>query len=167
MVGGYLSWIMDAYDLGAVLVTSPILGQLFFPRVGGALAILYSALPIVFTVLFRPIGGFVFGYIGDKLGRRYSLLITVLGYSLSIGLTGFLPTYAQIGVATTVLLILLRSLQGIFIGGDVSDGITISMESVYRLRGLISGVFQSGVLLGFTVVSSVSAYLASPWGITT
>lgn len=82
VIGGYLSWIMDAYDLGAVLVTSPVLGELFFPRVDDALLVLYAALPIVFTVLFRPIGGFIFGYIGDRLGRKYSLLITVLGLSL-------------------------------------------------------------------------------------
>ncbi len=164
VIGGYLSWVMDAYDLGAVLITAPILGSLFFPRSGGLLLLLYSSLPIAFTVVFRPLGGLIFGYIGDRFGRRTSLLITVLGYSLSIGLTGFLPTYAQVGVLATIALIILRSLQGIFIGGDISGGFTISMESIYRLRGFFSGVFQSGVLLGFVIVDLLSTYLALTLG---
>lgn len=164
IVGGYLSWVMDSYDLGAVLVTAPVLGQLFFPRAGGSLTMLFDLLPIVFTVIFRPIGGLVFGYVGDKLGRRFSLLVTVLGYSLSIGLTGFLPTYEEIGVSATASLILLRSLQGIFIGGDVAGSFTISMESTPKLRGLFSGVLQSGVLLGFTLVSLVQSSLVALLG---
>ncbi|WP_054843721.1 MFS transporter [Vulcanisaeta souniana] len=164
IVGGYLSWVMDSYDLGAVLVTAPVLGQLFFPSRRFTDHVVRPT-AIVFTVIFRPIGGLVFGYVGDKLGRRFSLLVTVLGYSLSIGLTGFLPTYEEIGVSATASLILLRSLQGIFIGGDVAGSFTISMESTPKLRGgLFSGVLQSGVLLGFTLVSLVQSSLVALLG---
>ncbi|AOL16904.1 MFS transporter [Sulfolobus sp. A20] len=160
VVGGFISWVMDGYDLGAVVITSSILGILFYPT----LKLLGSVLPIVFTIMSRPIGGFVFGYIGDKLGRRSSLLVTVLGYSLSIGLTAILPTYAQIGVLASIFLSLLRFLQGIFIGGDVAGSFTIVMESINSYRGIFSGLMQSGVLIGFVGVDSLFTYLASTTG---
>ncbi|MCH4815915.1 MAG: MFS transporter [Saccharolobus sp.] len=160
VVGGYISWIMDGYDLGAVVITSTILGKLFYPGIG----LLGAVLPIVFTVISRPLGGFVFGYIGDKYGRRVSLLITVLGYSLSIGLTSILPTYAQIGILAAIIISMLRFIQGIFIGGDVAGSFTIVMESLNNYRGIFSGIMQSGVLVGFVGVDSLFTYLASVTG---
>ncbi|WP_062514602.1 MFS transporter [Sulfolobus acidocaldarius] len=161
VIGAYISWVMDGYDLGAVVITSSILGQLFYPK---QLALLAATLPIIFTIISRPLGGFLFGYIGDKLGRRASMLITVLGYSLSIGLTAFLPTYLQIGILASILLSVLRILQGIFIGGDVAGRFTISMESVVKRRGILSGLMQAGVLVGFVIVDSLFTYLASIYG---
>lgn len=161
VIGAYISWVMDGYDLGAVVITSSILGALFYPK---QLELLAASLPIVFTIISRPLGGFIFGYIGDKLGRRASMLITVLGYSLSIGLTAFLPTYLQIGIIASILLSLLRILQGIFIGGDVAGSFTISMESISRRRGILSGIMQSGVLVGFVIVDFLFTLLASIYG---
>lgn len=111
-LGSLVSWVMDSYDLGAVVITTTILGKLFYPTLG----LLGAVLPVVFTVAFRPIGSLIFGAIADWRGRRASLLITVLGYSFSIGLTAFLPTYYQIGIFAPLSLSLLRILQGIFIG---------------------------------------------------
>lgn len=160
IIGGYISWVMDGYDLGAVVITSTILGELFYPTI----KFLGAVLPIVFTVISRPLGGFIFGYIGDKFGRRSSLLITVLGYSLSIGLTAILPTYAQIGILASILLSLLRIVQGVFIGGDVAGSFTIVMESINYYRGVFSGLMQSGVLVGFVGVDTLFTYLASVTG---
>ncbi|WP_338604117.1 MFS transporter [Sulfolobus tengchongensis] len=157
VIGGYISWVMDGYDLGAVVITASILGRLFYPGIG----LLGSVLPIVFTVVSRPLGGFVFGYIGDRYGRRTSLLVTVLGYSLSIGLTAILPTYAQIGILAAILLSILRLVQGIFIGGDVSGSFTIVMESIDKYRGIFSGIMQAGVLVGFVGVDSLFTFLAA------
>ncbi len=155
-VGSYISWIMDSYDLGAVVITSTILEKLFYPTLGT----LGAVLPIVFTVIFRPLGGFIFGYIADKYGRKRTLMLTVLGYSLSIGITSILPTYYQIGILAPVILSLLRSLQGIFIGGDVSSSFTVSMESARKMRGLLGGIMQSGTLVGFVIVDYLFAYFA-------
>lgn len=161
VIGAYISWMMDGYDLGAVVITSSILGAHFFPS---QYSILASSLPIIFTIVSRPLGGFVFGYIGDKLGRKTSMLITVLGYSLSIGLTAFLPTYLQIGILASILLSLLRIIQGIFIGGDVAGSFTISMESITKRRGVFSGLMQSGILVGFVLVDLLFTILASIYG---
>ncbi|MGC9105542.1 MAG: MFS transporter [Thermoprotei archaeon] len=148
---------MDSYDLGAVVITTPILGKLFFPDLGT----LGAVLPIVFTVISRPLGGFLFGYLADLRGRKVALIVTVLGYSLSIGLTGLLPTYAQVGIIASVALAVLRFVQGIFIGGDVSSSFTLAMESVRSRRGLLSGVLQGGTLVGFVLVDLLFTYLAS------
>jgi MFS family permease len=155
-LGAYLSWVMDSYDLGAVVITSAVLGKLFFPTLG----ILGAVLPIVFTVVSRPLGAFLFGYLADLKGRKIALLITVLGYSLSIGLTGLLPTYEEVGIAASVALVALRVIQGIFIGGDVSTSFVLAMESVRSRRGLLSGVMQGGTLVGFVLVDALFTYLA-------
>ncbi|BBD71613.1 MFS transporter [Sulfodiicoccus acidiphilus] len=159
-VGAYFSWLMDSYDLGAVVITSAILGKLFFPSLG----LLGAAIPIVFTVVSRPLGGFLFGLLADKRGRRYALIFTVLGYSASIGLTGVLPTYAQIGVGAAILLSVLRLTQGLFIGGDVSSSFTLAMESATSHRGFFSGLMQSGTLAGFVIADTLFTVLSSqPW----
>ncbi|MCQ4350012.1 MAG: MFS transporter [Sulfolobales archaeon] len=155
-LGAYLSWVMDSYDLGAVVITSAVLGKLFFPTLG----ILGAVLPVVFTVVSRPLGAFLFGYLADLKGRKIALLITVLGYSLSIGLTGLLPTYKEVGIAASVALVALRVIQGIFIGGDVSTSFVLAMESVRSRRGLLSGVMQGGTLVGFVLVDALFTYLA-------
>ncbi|MCQ4345175.1 MAG: MFS transporter, partial [Sulfolobaceae archaeon] len=155
-LGAYLSWVMDSYDLGAVVITSAVLGKLFFPTLG----ILGAVLPIVFTVVSRPLGAFLFGYLADLKGRKIALLITVLGYSLSIGLTGLLPTYEEVGITASVALVALRVIQGIFIGGDVSTSFVLAMESVRSRRGLLSGLMQGGTLVGFVLVDALFTYLA-------
>ncbi|MCH1771217.1 MULTISPECIES: MFS transporter [Metallosphaera] len=159
-IGAYLSWVMDSYDLGAVVITATILEKVFYPTLG----LLGAVLPIIFTVVTRPLGGFLFGFFADLQGRKKALIITVLGYSLSIGLTGLVPPYAQIGILAPVTVSLLRVIQGIFIGGDVSSSFTLAMESVSRWRGLLSGVMQSGTLLGFVIVDLLFTSLAKTPG---
>ncbi|BCU66975.1 MFS transporter [Sulfolobales archaeon HS-7] len=159
-IGAYTSWLMDSYDLGAVVITASILGKLFFPTLG----LLGAVLPIVFTVITRPLGGFLFGYLADLRGRKFAFILTVLGYAASIGITAFLPTYFQVGIIAAVALSVLRLIQGIFIGGDVSSSFTIAMESVTNKRGLMAGILQSGTLAGFVIVDLLFTSLAKePW----
>ncbi|MEJ2776177.1 MFS transporter [Sulfolobaceae archaeon RB850M] len=155
-LGAYFSWVMDSYDLGAVVITASVLEKLFYPTLG----LLGAVLPIVFTVVSRPLGGFLMGLFSDLKGRKTLLIFTVIGYSAVIGLTGILPTYYQIGILAPVLLSVLRFLQGIFIGGDVSSSFTLAMESIGRNRGLFSGLMQSGTLVGFVIVDLVFTILA-------
>lgn len=155
-LGAYFSWVMDSYDLGAVVITASILEKLFYPTLG----LLGAVLPIVFTVVSRPLGGFLFGLFSDLKGRKVMLIFTVMGYSATVGITGILPTYYQMGILAPVLLSLLRIFQGIFIGGDVSSSFTLAMESVSIRRGLFSGIMQSGTLVGFVLVDLLFTLLA-------
>jgi MFS family permease len=154
--GSFLSWIMDSYDLGAVIITASIIEKLFYPSLG----LLGAVLPIVFTVVSRPLGGFLFGLISDLRGRKSTLILTVLGYSGTIGLTSLLPTFYQVGILAPISLSLLRIAQGIFIGGDVSSSFTLAMESSPRRRGALSGLMQSGTLVGFVIVDFIFTELA-------
>ena len=156
-LGAYFSWVMDSYDLGAVVITAAVLEKLFYPTLG----LLGAVLPIVFTVVSRPLGGFIFGLFSDLRGRKVMMILTVIGYSASIGLTGILPTYYQIGLLAPIMLSLLRILQGIFIGGDVSSSFTLAMESIEKRYGLYSGIMQSGTLVGFVLVDLLFTYLSS------
>ncbi|UOQ57414.1 MFS transporter [Leucobacter allii] len=102
----------------------------------------------------RPIGGIIFGRMGDRVGRRKVLMITIVGIGLVTGLIGLLPTYAAIGIAAPVLLVLLRVLQGLFVGGEWSGAMTIVVENApLHLRARYAAIPQIGSPIG-TILSS-------------
>ncbi|WP_125099362.1 MFS transporter [Leucobacter chromiireducens] len=102
----------------------------------------------------RPIGGIIFGRMGDRVGRRKVLMITIVGIGLVTGLIGMLPTYAAIGIAAPVLLVLLRVLQGLFVGGEWSGAMTIVVENApLHLRAKYAAIPQIGSPIG-TILSS-------------
>ena len=102
----------------------------------------------------RPIGGLIFGRMGDKLGRRRVLLITIIGIGVVTGLIGLLPTYAAIGFAAPALLVLLRILQGLFVGGEWSGAMTLVVENApLHLRARYAAIPQIGSPIG-TILSS-------------
>ncbi|WP_053353798.1 MFS transporter [Leucobacter musarum] len=102
----------------------------------------------------RPIGGIIFGRMGDSIGRRKVLMITIVGIGLVTGLIGLLPTYAAIGIAAPILLVLLRVLQGLFVGGEWSGAMTIVVENApLHLRARYAAIPQVGSPIG-TILSS-------------
>jgi MFS family permease len=102
----------------------------------------------------RPIGGIIFGRMGDQIGRRKVLMITIVGIGIVTGLIGLLPTYAAIGIAAPILLVLLRVLQGLFVGGEWSGAMTIVVENApLHLRARYAAIPQIGSPIG-TILSS-------------
>ena len=121
----------------------------------------------------RPIGGIIFGRMGDRIGRRKVLMITIVGIGIVTGLIGMLPTYAAIGIAAPILLVLLRVLQGLFVGGEWSGAMTLVVENApLHLRARYAAIPQIGSPIG-TILSSggffimtlvVSQESFSSWG---
>ena len=102
----------------------------------------------------RPIGSIIFGIYGDKFGRKKSMIITILGFSVATFAVGLLPTYALVGVLAPILLIMVRLIQGIFAGGEWGSGAVLTIESVPKQkRGLVSGFLQSGFSFGFLLAA--------------
>jgi len=125
------------------------------------LAQIISFLTVGISFLFRPLGAFLAGHFGDKIGRRPMLVMTLILMGAATTLVGFLPTYAQIGVAAPILLILLRVLQGISAGGEWGGAVLMAVEHAPKQRrGLFGSFPQIGVPIGLLLASAVNAVMA-------
>ncbi len=112
------------YSTAAALVFP----QLFFPNSDPNVGLLISLATFGVGFFARPIGGFVFGHLGDRIGRKSALITTLLMMGLSTAAIGMLPTYSQIGVWAPVLLVVLRIIQGISVGGEWGGAVLMAGE---------------------------------------
>ena len=122
----------------------------------------FSVFAIAF--LFRPIGGILFGYIGDKYGRISAMRISILLISIPTFLLGCLPTYNSIGIASTILLILIRIFQGLSVGGEFVGAITYiwetgSVKNRFFLTSLAECNSAFGFLIGYAIRSIMELVL--------
>lgn len=138
-----------------------VFGQLFFAPAGPGVAQILSFLTVGLSFLFRPLGAFIAGHLGDKYGRRFVLMITLILMGASTTLIGVLPTYDAIGVAAPSLLILLRVLQGISAGGEWGGAVLMAVEHAPKAkRSLFGAAPQLGVPLGLLLASGMLALMA-------
>ncbi len=157
--GAIAGWVMDAFNLSMMFLLVPVIAEQFFPANYG-LAIIGTWSIYTTTFIFRPVGGLIFGRLGDRIGRKNTMTITLLGLGLITFATGFLPVYAIIGIAAPLLLFLFRIITGIFAGGEYGNGSSILMESVKgSKRGLWGAAIQSGYPLGYTLAAVIFLYL--------
>ncbi|TRM84512.1 MFS transporter, partial [Sulfolobus sp. F3] len=127
-ISANLGWGFELFDLVVYLYVATTIAPLFFPSTSRIASLLEFLLTIVIGYFARPLGGIFFGHYGDKLGRKRMWFISLLGMGIATILIGFLPTYYQIGVLATVLLIILRILQGFFLAGEWGGGMTLVTE---------------------------------------
>ena len=138
------------YDYGAYAVVAVYISQHFFPPGEQGLFWTYAFLAISF--LARPFGGFVWGPLGDKLGRKHVLALTIILMSAATFLIGVLPTYEQVGLLAPVLLALLRVVQGFSTGGEYGGAATFMAEyAPDKRRGLYGSFLEFGTLGGFAL----------------
>ena len=153
-VGSFLGWSLDGYDIVLMLLVIPSISQMFFPSGDQVFSIMATFASYTITLIMRPLGSAIFGIYGDRFGRKRSMMITILGFSVATFTIGLLPTYATIGIMAPVLLITIRLIQGIFAGGEWGSGAVITMESIPKQkRGFISGFLQSGFSFGFLLAA--------------
>ncbi len=156
VIGSWLGWSLDGYDLVLMLLVIPLISSLFFHVGDNTLALASTFAAYLVTLIMRPVGGAFFGNFGDRNGRKKTMMITILGFSIATFATGLLPTWDQVGVLAPIFLILLRFVQGFFAGGEWGSGTVITMETAPKhSRGLLSGFLQSGYNLGFVIASVV------------
>ncbi len=164
-VGTTIEWYdFFLYNTAAALV----FGQVFFgsSEIGGVL-LAFSTQFVGFAA--RPVGAAIFGHVGDKIGRKRSLVATLLVMGTCTVLIGLLPTYETIGLAAPILLTLLRIGQGIGVGGEWGGSVLMSMEwGTRKQRGLMASWPQMGVPLGLLLGTGVVSLVAGPsfleWG---
>jgi MFS transporter, MHS family, proline/betaine transporter len=155
-IGNVLEW----YDFGLFGFFAPVISQLFFPS-HDELASLVGTYGVYATgFLMRPLGGVVFGYIGDRMGRKRALELSVLLMAVPTTLMALLPTYAQAGVGAALLLTLFRLLQGLSVGGEYIGSMSFLSEHAPPGRRAFLGSFSSSsVILGSLLGSGVAAVL--------
>ncbi|GGG76553.1 MFS transporter [Corynebacterium pelargi] len=138
-----------------------VFNKLFFAGLGAQAATVASFLTVGLSFLFRPLGAFLAGYFGDKLGRRVVLMVTLMGMGTATAIIGLLPTYASIGVAAPILLVFLRVLQGISAGGEWGGAVLMAVEHAPdHKRGWYGCSPQVGVPLGLLLASGILALMS-------
>ena len=138
-----------------------VFAELFFAPAGPQFAQLLSFITVGISFLFRPLGAFLAGHFGDKYGRRLVLMVTLILMGVATTLVGLLPTYAAIGIAAPILLILLRILQGVSAGGEWGGAVLLAVEHAPRARrGLFGASPQVGVPIGLLLASGSLALMA-------
>ncbi len=161
VAGSIIEWY-DFYLYGTA--TGLIFSSLFFPASDPSISILIAFATFGAGYAARPIGSIIFGHMGDRIGRKASLMLTLIGMGGSSFLIGLLPTYAQIGLAAPILLVLLRLLQGVALGGEWGGAVLLATESATKgVRGFFGSIPQLGVPIGlvlgtfsFTLISSLT-----------
>lgn len=136
-VSANLGWGFELFDLVVYLYAGTVMAELFFPSESYVASLLAFYLTLVTGYFARPVGAVIFGHYGDRIGRKHIWFLSLLGMGLATILIGFLPTYAQVGVLAPALILVLRTVQGIFLAGEWGGGMTFVVENAPdHLRGL-------------------------------
>jgi MFS family permease len=151
-VGNVIEWY-DFYIFGSL---ATVLAVKFFEKSHPVAALLSTIALFTAGFLIRPLGAFLFGWMGDRIGRKYTFLVTLSGMGLGTGVIGMIPTYEQIGLAAAFLLFGLRMIQGLCLGGEYGGAITYVAEHVSdERRGYYTGWLQTSPTLGIVVALGV------------
>lgn len=151
-----LGGALEFYDFVIYVIFAPIISQIFFPETDKLASLMSVYAIFAIGYLVRPLGGIVFSHFGDKYGRKKTFIFSVVLMAVPTLLIGLLPTYQHIGISASILLILMRLLQGLSIGGEIPGALTFTCEHVDpRSRSLACGIIfaclNAGILLGASI----------------
>ncbi|WP_158169819.1 MFS transporter [Mycolicibacterium smegmatis] len=157
VVGTTIEW----YDFFLyATAASLVFNHAFFPDQSSFVGTMFAFATFAVGFVVRPIGGFVFGHVGDRIGRKKTLALTMLLMGVATALMGFLPTAAQIGVLAPILLLVLRIVQGFALGGEWAGAVLLAVEhSPRNRRGLFGSIPQVGLALGLALGTAVFVVL--------
>jgi len=144
-----LGTVFEWYDFYLYGSLAAIIAKQFFSGLDAGAAFIFALLAFAAGFLVRPFGAIVFGRLGDMIGRKYTFLVTILIMGLSTFIVGILPSYASIGVAAPVILIALRMLQGLALGGEYGGAATyVAEHAPHGKRGAYTSWIQTTATLG-------------------
>jgi MFS family permease len=162
IVASSLGTVFEWYDFFIYGTLAPVIALHFFPAANPTAALLLTLATFGAGFGVRPIGAVLFGYLGDRLGRKYTFLITITLMGIATAAVGALPTYAQVGIAAPILLVVCRLLQGLALGGEYGGAaIYVAEHAPRNKRGLYTSFIQASVIGGFLL--SVIMVLSSNW----
>jgi len=151
--------VFEWYDFFIYGTLAALIGQAFFPANNETLQLLLVWAGFAVGFGFRPLGAILFGYLGDKLGRKYTFLVTVTLMGIATAGVGMIPSAATIGIAAPIIVILLRVLQGLALGGEYGGAaIYVAEHAPAEKRGFYTSFIQASVVGGF--VLSIAVVLA-------
>jgi MFS family permease len=160
--GNVIEWY-DFYIFGSL---AAVLSVKFFEKSNPVAALLSTIALFTAGFLVRPLGAFVFGWMGDRIGRKYTFLVTLSGMALGTGAIGLIPTFDQIGLAAAIILFCLRMIQGLCLGGQYGGAITYVAEHVSdERRGYYTAWLQTsptlGIVLSLIVIVAARTYFGN------
>ena len=148
--------VFEWYDFFVYGTLAPMIAATFFPSDNATLSLLLTWAGFAIGFGFRPLGAILFGFLGDRLGRKYTFLVTVTLMGAATAAVGFVPSEASIGVAAPLIVIGLRILQGLALGGEYGGAaIYVSEHSPPGRRGYFTGFIQASVIGGFVLSLAV------------
>jgi MFS family permease len=167
-----LGTVFEWYDFYLYGSLAAVIGKQFFSGVNETTAFIFALMAFAAGFAVRPFGALVFGRLGDLVGRKYTFLITIMIMGLSTFVVGLLPTYASIGVAAPIILVCLRLLQGLALGGEYGGAATYVAEHAPRnKRGAFTAWIQTtatlGLFLSLIVIMLTRSYTGADfevWG---
>ena len=153
IIAGFIGNILEWYDFTVYGFFATIIGAQFFPAEDKIVQLIAAFGVFAAGYLMRPIGGVIFGHIGDQHGRKKALIISVLLMAIPTTLIGLLPTYDTVGWYSAALLVLLRLLQGLSVGGEFTGSISFLVEKAPKGKRGFYGSWSTfgafgGMLLG-------------------
>ena len=155
-----LGTVFEWYDFFLYGALAAVISKQFFAGVNDTTAFIFALMAFAAGFLVRPFGALVFGRLGDMIGRKYTFLVTIVLMGLSTFAVGLLPTYASIGIAAPIILVVLRMLQGLALGGEYGGAATyVAEHAPAGKRGFHTGFIQSTATLGLLL--SLLVVLAS------
>jgi MFS family permease len=155
-----LGSVIDWYDFYLYASLAVFFGSEFFPPGNEKLGVLLSVATMGIGFAARPLGGVVFGTLGDYFGRKYAFLLTLIVMGVATTAMGLLPTYASMGVLSPILLIVIRVVQGLAVGGEVGGAATYVVENApEKSRGFYTGLLMTSAQFG-TILSLIMIVLS-------
>jgi MFS family permease len=159
LIGATIEWY-DFFLYG--VMASIVLSKLYFPAGDPAISLILAYATFAVGFLTRPIGGIIFGHFGDRIGRKSMLIATLMIMGISTFVIGLIPTYDQIGFLAPALLLLMRILQGIGLGGEWGGAVLMAYEYAPRgRRGFYTSIPQLGLSFGILLSAGTVAILSS------